>query len=213
LEEGKESYDFWRLLGGKMDYASADVLKDESFEPRLFLCSNASGTFKVEEIPDFSQEDLSKDDVMLLDAYSEVYVWVGSGSNDLEKKMAMETAIDYVHQAPDKRPTDTPIYRIIEGEEPIMFTAQFHAWEATKIPGAAKRDKPELVTELVQTYSKKYTYEQLLKKPYPPNVDASKLEVYLLPEEFEKAFGLSEELFYKLPSWKQLTFKKNAELF
>ena len=30
--------------------------EDHSFAPRLFQCSNASGTFRVEELQDFDQE-------------------------------------------------------------------------------------------------------------------------------------------------------------
>lgn len=41
-------------------------------EPRLFECSNQTGTFKCVEIFDFSQQDLDTDDVMLLDTFSEV---------------------------------------------------------------------------------------------------------------------------------------------
>jgi len=41
-------------------------------DPRLFECSNATGNFRCEEICSFSQEDLDEDDVMLLDAHSEV---------------------------------------------------------------------------------------------------------------------------------------------
>jgi hypothetical protein len=47
IEEGREEYEFWRLLGGKMDYANSANIRNDEFEPRLFLCSNASGTFKV----------------------------------------------------------------------------------------------------------------------------------------------------------------------
>jgi len=59
--------------------------------------------------------------------------------------------------------------------------------------------------------SQKYTYEQLLKKP--PNVDTSKLEAFLLSEEFPSVFGITEEEFDKLPQWKQVGLKKSANLF
>ena len=55
--EGQEKADFWTALGGKEEYASDKRLQeDESDHPiRLFQCSNASGNFIVEEIPDFAQ--------------------------------------------------------------------------------------------------------------------------------------------------------------
>lgn len=55
--EGQEKDDFWKALGGKEEYASSKRLQeDESDHPaRLFQCSNASGRFIVEQIPDFHQ--------------------------------------------------------------------------------------------------------------------------------------------------------------
>lgn len=93
VSEGSETDDFWSLLGGKATYASDSSLYEQPREPRLFWGSNASGSFKVEEIFNFTQDDLAEDDVFILDTYNEVYVWVGSGSNDVEKKMALETAV------------------------------------------------------------------------------------------------------------------------
>lgn len=62
------------------------------FEPRLFQCSNASGYFYVSELFNFTQEDLMNDDIMLLDAYNTVYVWIGNKSNKFEKKAAVSSA-------------------------------------------------------------------------------------------------------------------------
>ena len=46
--------------------------------PRLFECSDATGNFRVEEVVgDWTQEDLNPDNVMLLDAWFAVYVWIG----------------------------------------------------------------------------------------------------------------------------------------
>ena len=51
---------------------------------------------QVEEILNFTQEDLVSDDIMMLDLRSEVYVWVGRESNAQEKEMAFKTALEYV---------------------------------------------------------------------------------------------------------------------
>ena len=40
--------------------------------PRLFECSNKTGRFMAEEISQFNQDDLSTDDVMLLDTWDQV---------------------------------------------------------------------------------------------------------------------------------------------
>lgn len=103
VEEGKENADFWNALGGKKDYASEGFLYDDSRAPRLFQCSNASGQFAIEELFNFSQEDLDPNDVFLLDAYNEVYVWVGDKSNATEKKMSLDAALQYVKNATDGR--------------------------------------------------------------------------------------------------------------
>ena len=45
----------------------------------------------VEEIgEDFTQDDLISDDVMILDGGEHLYVWIGTGANDDERKHAPE---------------------------------------------------------------------------------------------------------------------------
>ena len=89
--------------------------------------------FTVEEIYDFAQEDLIAEDIMLLDTYDEVFVWIGSGANATEKKLAVETAAAYVTNAPDHRKgEDTPIVVVKQGFEPKIFTAHFPGWNAEK---------------------------------------------------------------------------------
>lgn len=62
-------------------------------EPRLFHCTiRTGGKFKVEEIANFEQDDLDPDDIMVLDGGDEVYVWVGNGSTDEEKKKSTDMA-------------------------------------------------------------------------------------------------------------------------
>jgi len=52
--------------------------QSETRPPRLFECSDASGNFKIEEVVgDWTQSDLNPDNVMLLDAWTALYVWIG----------------------------------------------------------------------------------------------------------------------------------------
>jgi advillin len=94
-------------------------------EPRLFHCSNASGAFKVAEVHRFSQQDLCQDDVYLLDTGREIFMWIGHNSNAQEREHAAEAALDYAAKAPDGRRADTPVFKVIAGSEPPVFTCHF----------------------------------------------------------------------------------------
>lgn len=66
---------------------------------------------------------------MILDTFTEVYVWIGSQSTEQEKSMSAETAKRYVEHATDGRSPDTPIVFIHAGDEPAMFTCHFLGWD------------------------------------------------------------------------------------
>jgi hypothetical protein len=134
IPEGEETDEFWAPLGGQGEYSKTKELMDAPREPRLFQCSDVTGVFAVEEIFNFSQEDMIDDDVMLLDIYTAVYLWVGSNSQDSEKVAAMGVAAKYVQTASstDGRDADTPIMIIRAGSEPPMFTCHFLGWDRGK---------------------------------------------------------------------------------
>lgn len=46
---------------------------------------------------------------MILDTYSEVYVWVGRGANEVEKKESLRAAVDYIRTDPSKRDLDSTL--------------------------------------------------------------------------------------------------------
>jgi advillin len=133
VEEGKEPDAFWSAVGGKGEYPQAKEEKAAAREPRLFHCSSNHGHFHVEEIFNFTQDDLIDDDVMILDTYSEVFVWVGTKATREEKDTALTTALDFVTKAPDGRSADTPIYKVHPGGEPPNFTCHFLGWNPAKV--------------------------------------------------------------------------------
>lgn len=135
LSEGTEPNMFWAVLGGKAPYADSGRLKDEESPDhvRLYECTNASGNFRCEEIADFTQDDLDEDDVMLLDAGSEVYLWIGKGSNKQEQQESIVAALNYLKTDPTgSRDPHTPIIKVKQGFEPPTFTGWFLAWDPAK---------------------------------------------------------------------------------
>ena len=146
IVECKEPHEFWINLGGKSNYTK--VREDQPFavEPRLIQCSNASGTFRAEEIVGFIQEDLCETDVMILDAWFDIYVWIGNGANNEEKKKAPQLALEYLKNDAARPDPDTAVYSFKQGFEPLTFTGFFvgwvpDIWEICPDEGANERTK------------------------------------------------------------------------
>ncbi|KAM4664600.1 gelsolin isoform 2-T3 [Discoglossus pictus] len=132
IAEGSESDDFWEALGGKAAYRTSGRLKDKlnAHPPRLFACTNKTGRFIIEEVPgEITQDDLATDDVMLLDTWDQVFVWIGNEAQEDEKKEALASASKYIASDPANRDKRTPIAVIKQGFEPPTFTGWFLAWD------------------------------------------------------------------------------------
>ncbi|XP_013925704.1 PREDICTED: gelsolin-like [Thamnophis sirtalis] len=133
VAEGREPESFWEALGGQAAYRTSPRLKDKKMDahpPRLFACSNKSGRFTIEEVPgELTQDDLATDDVMLLDTWDQVFVWVGKDAQEEEKTEAQTSARRYIETDPANRDRRTPITLIRQGFEPPTFTGWFLGWE------------------------------------------------------------------------------------
>lgn len=162
----------------------------------------------------------------LLDTYNEVFVWVGAGSNETERKQALLTAVQYVEQADDGRSKDTAIYRVNAGFEPPNFTCHFLGWDAAlaastedpyerklrEMNGGAAPAAQDARAALAD-YSKKYSYKDLSTRNIPSTVDQGLLENYMEDKEFADVFKMSRDAFAALPKWKREGLKKAAKLF
>uniref|UniRef100_A0A8C2JJI4 Advillin n=1 Tax=Cyprinus carpio TaxID=7962 RepID=A0A8C2JJI4_CYPCA len=203
MAEGQEPYEFWEILGGKGPYASDRRLQQVTLDhqPRLFECSNKTGKFIATEVTQFTQDDLREDDVMLLDTWDQVFLWIGIEANDVERKESVTTCQEYLRTHPGSRDPDTPIIMVKQGFEPPTFTGWFTAWDPTKWSN--------------KTISQ-YPPEMLINKlsgELPENVDPAHKERYLSDQDFQDIFGFSREEFNSLPQWKQKTIKKEKGLF
>lgn len=229
--EGKEPASFWEGLGGKTDYSTAKVLTEPLRQPRLFQCSNNKGFFFVEEVFDFDQEDLIEDDVMILDAYYEVFVWVGKGANTIEKKGALESATKYVNKDPTGRKEgDVVFMQVKQGFEPPNFTCHFFGFDSNKwsngktyeqLKAELKQSNPsgdlspmDISKALSGFAAGTYSYSVLTgSDPLPEGLDSTKKEMYLNEAEFKQYMGCTKEEFAAMPAWKATGIKRKAKLY
>ncbi|KAM6307209.1 villin-1 isoform 2-T2 [Aegotheles albertisi] len=242
IAEGQEPAEFWVALGGKSQYANSKRLQEEnpSVPPRLFECSNKTGTFLATEIVDFTQDDLEEDDVYILDTWDQVFFWVGNNANESEKEAAAVMVQEYLKSHPSGRDLDTPIIVVKQGHEPPTFTGWFLAWdplnwadkksyEALKAElgddssfeqlSSALTSKQEIftaTTTLIPDKLETFPLDVLVNtsaEDLPRGVDPSRKEAHLSDRDFEAAFGMSRSAFGNLPLWKQQKLKKDKGLF
>ncbi|RLW04910.1 hypothetical protein DV515_00005574 [Chloebia gouldiae] len=242
IAEGQEPPEFWLALGGKSQYASSKRLQEEnpSVPPRLFECSNKTGTFLATEIIDFTQDDLEESDVYLLDTWDQVFLWLGKGANESEKEAAAVMAQEYLRSHPSGRDLDTPIIVVKQGYEPPTFTGWFLAWDplswddkkSYETLRAELGDESSLgqltsvltsrqevftaSTTLVPTKLETFPLDVLVNtaaEDLPRGVDPSRKEDHLSNADFQAVFGMSRSAFSSLPLWKQQNLKKDKGLF
>lgn len=231
--EHEEPDEFWEFIGGKAEYSEFRPEELSCKPPRLFQCTNATGVFDVTEVHNFAQEDLIDDDVMLMDVFTSVMLWVGSQSNEQEKKAALETAQAYIKGANDGRDEDCSLMMIKAGNEPPMFSMHFIGWdgelaEKNKFvdPYQAKLDamkaaNPEPVEEapapapapapVAASFSETKTLAEL--KAGCDGIDINNKQNYLSDAEFQSTFGTDKAGFAAMPKWKQQAAKKKNGLF
>lgn len=129
--ESQEREEFWQILGGKLEYQSDKRLQVQTTSSlaRLFEISNASGRVTVQEIYQFTQDDLNPSNVMLLDTWDTIFLWIGSGANKIEMEESERIVGEYLRTDPSQRSTELPIFKVKQGFEPPIFTGFFGLWD------------------------------------------------------------------------------------
>lgn len=119
--------EFWKYFGGRPNNIKEEEEMKESpqIEPSIQHVSNATGRMVIEEVArgKLDKKLLNSDDCFIIDVGVSVYVWVGKGSNALEKREAMNFAVQYLKN--QGRESDVPIARVVEEKEPAEFWAAF----------------------------------------------------------------------------------------
>ena len=121
VDEQTESEDLVNALGGRTEYASFRELNVAAgFDPRLFFFSIAGGYNHFKELPNFVQDDLSNENIMVMDAYSTIWVWVGKKSSGHEQKNVSKRIDTYINALTDGRnPSNIQISYITPCSEPF----------------------------------------------------------------------------------------------
>lgn len=88
---------------------------------------------------------LVSDDCFILDADSEIFVWVGKGATPAERKESMIYAQKYLTEK--KKPSHTPITRVVENAETPLFKSKFKVWPQ---PAIVKGQSSNNVAKVVQ---------------------------------------------------------------
>jgi len=129
LEEGSESDEFWDILGGEDEYFKLPQKGEKPRPPRCFECSCATGNFTAEETMGvLHQSDLNPTNVMLLDTWTTIFIWIGNESSEDERENVQQAAKDYLANDPAGR-KGTPIVTARQGKEPVTFTGFFAGWD------------------------------------------------------------------------------------
>ncbi|KAM7012013.1 scinderin like a [Tautogolabrus adspersus] len=129
VQELQEPAAFWDSLGGRKEYQTSLNLQRTIRPPRLFGCSNKIGRLIAEEVlGEFTQLDLLPDDVMILDTWDQIYLWIGKEANECEKAGSAKIADEYVESDPSGR-CGLSVSTIKQGAEPPSFTGWFHGWD------------------------------------------------------------------------------------
>ncbi|XP_047315379.1 villin-2-like isoform X3 [Impatiens glandulifera] len=134
-KEGTENSAFWFALGGKQSYTSKKVSQEITRDPHLFTFSfTKEGKIEIEEVYNYSQDDLLTEDILILDTHAEVFVWVGQAVETNEKQTAFEISQKYIDSAValDGLSPYVPLYKVSEGNEPVFFTTYF-SWDPAKV--------------------------------------------------------------------------------
>ncbi|GAB1598635.1 villin-1-like [Argonauta hians] len=236
IPEGHEKPEFWNCLGGYESYMNEKQLQIPSVEhkPRLFCFSQISESIKLEEIYNFEQKHLIPDDIMIIDTWDSIFLWIGKDVKREIKKQANALVQKYLENDPAFRHTDIPIYRIYQGFEPAIFSGFFADWDENFWQDDITFDKltkqmmlNNMNIPLFEVPSAKHSgqsFKQVPKYAYsmlagrspdmlPSEVDPANKERHLTELEFMSVFRMTYADFFNLPQWRKTDLKKNLGLF
>lgn len=118
--------EFWKLLGGRVEIIKSAVEGGSDDKPiavkNMLKLSDESGTLEMTNVP-FSRASFNTHDVFIIDVGSEVFVWVGKGTSEKERKYALQYGQNYITKS--GKPAWTQLSRVMEGGENEALFSHF----------------------------------------------------------------------------------------
>ncbi|XP_023575566.1 villin-like protein isoform X2 [Octodon degus] len=238
--EGQEPPYFWEVLGGRAPYASKRLPEEaSSFQPRLFECSSQMGCLVLTEVVFFSQEDLDKHDIILLDTWQEVFLWLGEAAgwffawdpykwmNNQSYKEVMEGSlgsgsaiseitVEVNNFQPSQQPGNGTGPSALKGSQDSSQKELELDPSMNATVTSTRTSASTCVSDTCSAVSGNLPREQLMHKDaadLPQGVDPARREFYLSDSDFQDIFGKSKEEFYSMAKWKQQQEKKKLGFF
>jgi len=123
--------EFWAVLKGGIDQVKSEAEGGDDEKGlqkvrKLFKLSDASGTMqmtKVLEAAAIPKSALQSDDVFILDTSVLIYVWVGKGASNDERRLCIPRT--QVYMETNGIAASVPIIRELDGSETSDFLTEF----------------------------------------------------------------------------------------
>jgi len=163
--QGTEPPWFWTNIGGAGQPEVGPLTLEPELEPRLFRASLAGEKLFLEEAFYFSQADLFSDDVMLLDTYSQLFVWIGANALPSHREGALSLGLQYLEDALDGRPASTPVATVHGGHEPPLFTCHFQSWDSVLRPAKVVESGRQASEPVLQESRRPFPWNASLQGP------------------------------------------------
>lgn len=135
VDEGAESDAFWEAIGGKKRYWRLSEKEGqfrktkETPAPRVFRCVYNERSFALEELQQYSSQDLEERDTLIVLAYGKVYLWRGSKVSTHEESVACSLVGRHLEY------TQTPRVDFIRersGNESLAFRCIFGMFDVSR---------------------------------------------------------------------------------
>ncbi|KAL3370546.1 hypothetical protein AABB24_007547 [Solanum stoloniferum] len=133
LQAESDSGSFWVLFGGFAPISKKVITEDdivpEKTPPKLSSITDGQVSPVDGEL---SKSSLENNKCYLLDCGAEVFVWIGRVTQLEERKVAIQTAEEYL--VSENRPKATRVTRVIQGYETHSFKSNFDSWPSGSAP-------------------------------------------------------------------------------